>query len=444
MVPRVGPNHLGLREGAGTVGASLSLIGPAIDTATQSPTGAVAGRRLVWLAGAGILLTAFNLRAVVTSAGALLPEIQAATGMSGTAAGVLTTLPPICFGVFGFAAGWIGRRYGARRTVAWAIGLIAIGLATRVLTDQAWVFIALTVPGLAGMAAGNILLPVLVKTWFPRQIGRATGMYTLVMAVGTAIPAAVSVPIEQASGSWELGLGVWALPALVALLPWLLMWRAGRRDRPVDTGRDEGEAGGPGTSSEDIATRVRHNVQSWALAAFFGLQSLGAYVVMGWLPSIYRDAGVAAGTAGLLLALVTLLSGISGMALPEIGRRFADQRPLVALLVASQATGILGLLVAPASLALVWAVLIGFGMGAFPLALMMIGLRAGTSAGTAQLSSLVQGFGYLLAAGGPVAIGALHDATDGWTLPLVVLLSLLVPMFVAGRIAGRRGHVDAA
>jgi MFS transporter, CP family, cyanate transporter len=387
-----------------------------------------------------IFLTSVNLRPAVTSAGALLREVQVGTGMSGLEAGVLTTLPPVCFGAFGLLAGRLGRRFGTATTVALGLLLVAVSLVVRPMTDQAWWLLLWTVPALAGMAVGNVLLPVAVKRVFPTRVGRITGIYSFGLALGTAAAAGVTVPIAALAGSWRFGLAIWAVPALLAAIPW---WWLRVVQAPIPPPSAASAKGAASPAAAPPARPVHHGRQSWALAGFFGLQSLAAYVVMGWLPSIYQDAGIDPAQAGLLLALVVGIGAPISIVLPELAARRDDQRVWVVGLAAMAAAAYVGLLLAPAGAPVLWAVLLGVGMGAFPLALVLIGLRALTSEGTAKLSSLAQGAGYLLAASGPVAIGVLRDATDSWTPPLLVLLALLVPQVACGLVAGRAGHVDA-
>ena len=409
-----------------------------------------ARRRLAVLAGLAVVLTAFNLRPAVTSLGALLPQLQRDIGMPGVLAGVITSLPPICFGVFGLLVGRWARRRDTALVLSGAMVLTSVALLARVLVDRPSLVVLWTVPALAGMGVGNVLLPVAVKRWFPNHVGRATGLYSMALAVGTAAAAAASVPIAEAFGSWRVGLGVWALPPLTAVPVWLWVRRRGAPSampsyrQPVDR---RAEVAAAPTGVDDVATSppvrpVHRHRQAWALAGYFGLQSLGAYAVMGWLPSIYQDAGVDAATAGLLLALVTLLGAPISILLPELAARRGDQRVYVVGLAVLVGIAYLGLLVAPATLPALWATLLGIGMGAFPLALVLIGLRARSAEGTARLSALSQGVGYLVAAGGPLAIGLLHDATASWTPPLLVLIGLLVPQLLFGLVAAAPGHVD--
>jgi MFS transporter, CP family, cyanate transporter len=385
----------------------------------------------VWLLVGAILVAAFNLRPAVTSVGAVLRDVQAATGMSDTVAGVLTSVPVVAFGVVGLAAGRVTRRLGASWTLVVALGLLAVGLVLRVTVTDPAALLAASAVALGGIALANVLLPVAVKRWFPSRVGWATGLYSMSLAIGTAAAAALTVPVARLGGGWRAGLGVWAVPAAVGLVVWLVVARRSGDDPEP-------------TAPLGSRSHVHRSRQAWALAVFFGVQSLAAYTAMGWLPTIYADAGVGAAAAGLYLALVMLLGAPMAIALPVLAVRRPDQRLIVVVLALCTGGAYLGLLLAPAAAPLVWAVLLGVGFGAFPLALTLIGLRAATPVGTSQLSSLAQGVGYLIAAAGPVAVGAIRDATGGWTWPLVVLIALLVPQAVAGLVAARPGHVDVA
>jgi MFS transporter, CP family, cyanate transporter len=423
----------------------------------RSGTGPARGTRaFALLALSAIFLTSVNLRPAVTSAGALLRDVQLATGMSGLTAGILTTLPPVCFGAFGLLTGRLARRFGTAATVLGGLLVVAVSLVVRTLTDDPWWVVAWTVPALAGMAVGNVLLPVAVKRVFPTRVGRVTGIYSFGLALGTAAAAGITVPIAQAAGSWRVGLAIWAVPALMAAVPWWWL----RPARPaVPSGSEASAAVGapagtpvPAGSAVQVpapeppappAVPIHRGRQAWALTGFFGLQSLAAYVIMGWLPSIYQDAGIAPARAGLLLALVVGIGAPISVVLPELAARRPDQRAWVVGLAAMAASAYLGLLLAPTAAPVLWAVLLGTGMGAFPLALVLIGLRALTHEGTAKLSGLSQGVGYLVAASGPVAIGVLREVTGAWRAPLLVLLVLLIPQVACGLVAGREGHVDA-
>lgn len=386
-----------------------------------------------WLLLATVVLTALNLRAAVTSVGPLLREMQASLGMSDTVAGVLTTLPVVGFGFVGLLAGRAGRRFGAERTLVAGLVLLVVGLVVRAASGSVGVLLAASAVAVVGIAVANVLVPVAVKRWFPDKVGRVTGLYSMSMAVGASASAALTVPLAQSFGGWRAGLGLWALPAVVALVPWLAVLRD----------RTTAMRNGAEPSPHQHHLPVHRSVQAWALAVFFGIQSLGAYVTMGWLPAILQDAGVAPATAGVLLGVTIGLGAPVSILLPELAARRPDQRPWVVGLIGVLLSAYLGLILAPAAAPLLWSILLGIGLGAFPLALVLIGLRAATSQGTSDLSALAQGVGYLIAATGPLTVGVLHDLTGGWDVPLWLLVGLLAPKLAAGWLAARPGHVDA-
>ena len=417
-----------------------------------------------------LLLTALNLRGAVSSVGPVLRDVQLDLGMSDSVAGVLTMLPAIAFGLVGLLTARIGRRLGTERALIVALASIGVGLLVRVLVPGVGLLLVTSLLALIGIAIANVLVPVAVKSWFPEDVGKMTGWYSTALTFGVAVPAATTVPIAEAFGGWRVGLGVWALPALLALLPWALIARS-RRDRrgpgpraadgagsgasvtaataspPAATASPPAATASPpaATASPSAATApvaVHRQLRAWALTVFFGLQALEAYTTMGWLPAILQDAGVAPTEAGVMLAVTMGLGAPISLIIPRLAARSPDQRPWVVGLTAMSVAAYVGLIVAPGSAPWVWSVLLGLGLGAFPLALVLIGLRAETSAGTVALSSLVQGVGYLIAAAGPVTIGVLHERTGGWVLPLLVLMGLLVPKFIAGLIAAAPGTVD--
>lgn len=188
--------------------------------------------------------------------------------------------------------------------------------------------------------------------------------------------------------------------------------------------------------------RVVRTSLAWALTVFFGMQALAAYVMMGWLPTIYQDAGLSPALAGVMLAVVMGVGAPVALILPVLANRMRDQRLLTMIVTVALGCGYVGLIVAPEAGAWVWAVLLGIGSGAFPLALGLIGLRARTGTATATLSAFAQSVGYLLALIGPLGVGILRDATGGWTVPLLMLLALLVPQFIGGLVCGRAEFIE--
>lgn len=377
----------------------------------------------------GLVLLAVNLRPAVTSLGTLLGEVRQDLGMSASVAGLLTTVPVLCFSGFGFLAPAAARRIGIHRVVSASIGLMVIGLAWRAATDSVPVFLLASALALAGMASGNVLLPALVKRHFPHRVGLLTAIYSAALMGGAALPTFIAVPVADAAGSWRAGLVLWAFTAGAALLPWVALLRHDIKAQPQAHPRIAWSA-------------VVRSRLAWAMAGFFGLQSSLAYSQFGWLPQIYRDAGLSAEAAALMLGILTIVGIPVPLLLPALAQRFSSQAPIVTCLGLSALTGFVGLLLWPQSLPWLWAALLGVGGGAFPWVLTMLGLRAATPEGTVVLSGFVQGVGYVIAALGPLLTGLLYDVTGGWTVPLAVLAGITVPMLLLGLTFARPRNLE--
>lgn len=377
----------------------------------------------------GVLAVASVLRPPVASVGPIIDEVGDALALSAPAVGLLTALPVMCFGAGAFAGPALARRLGVDGALTAVLVLLTAALLLRVTAGPSLLFLGTVVAG-GSIAVANVLLPAVVKQDFPSRAGFMTGLYTSVLSGAAALAALLAVPLVTWTGlGWRGSLGTWGLVAAVALLVWLpQLW--GRPARPTST------------ETPHPASALLRNRRALALAAFMGLQSLGFYAILTWLPSLLRDSGYSAGTAGALLSLATVLGIPAALVVPGLAARRADQRPYVVAVTVVTAAGMLGLLLAPDTATVVWVLLAGLGLGAsFPLALLLVVLRASTPAVAGQLSAMSQGFGYLLAGSGPFLVGALHTATDSWRPPLVLLLGVLAAQLWAGLSAGRAGTI---
>ncbi|WP_148574234.1 MFS transporter [Nocardioides caldifontis] len=374
----------------------------------------------------GVVLLAFNLRPAASSVGPVLEDLSSALAMGEVSTSVLTTLPVVAFGIFGAAAPWLAAATGMHRLTFLALLAVVAGLLSRALTDSVTVFLVMSVLALAGMATANVLLPSLVKLHFPDKVGPVTAAYTTSLAVGLTAASMLTVPVADLGGSWRWGLGAWAVTALLAAAPWLSLVV---HDRP-----------GPDPEDTERRTSLRQVAGTrlgWAMALLFGIQSAHAYTIFGWMATMYRDAGFSAATAGLLLGVATGITIPTSLWLPAAAARQQDQTRLMLWLIACFPVGYLGLAFAPDVVPWLWAALLGLGCGVFPVVLTLIGLRSRSHDGTAALSAFTQAAGYVIAAFGPFCIGLLHDATGGWTWPLVALAVSALMMAALAPGAGR-------
>ncbi|WP_320773810.1 hypothetical protein [Streptomyces sp. CRN 30] len=270
------------------------------------------------------------------------------------------------------------------------------GPALRPLAPGSGPFLALSTLTPAGVAVTNVLLPVVVKQRFPTRVGATTGLCSMALNAGASVAAAVTVPVARLSGTdWRTGLGVWAVVAALALPSWAA---------PART-RSAGPAGapepGPPASGAASAVRLTRDPTAWALAVHSGLQATAAYVVIGWLPQILRDAGLSASAAGLLSAVTSVLGVPLSFALGAPAGRLRGQSGIA----------------------------------------VVIGLRGRDGPTVVRLSAFAQSTGYLLSVPAPIVVGALSEHSGGWSAPLLLMAVLMVPQLAAGFLAGRDRRV---
>ena len=376
---------------------------------------------------AGIVLIAMNLRPAVTTVGPLTEDIRSALGLSNTAMGLLTTLPILAFGALSFAVTPLALRWGMERVLGIGVVLIGLGILVRSAGPTAAAFIGTTLAG-AGVAAGNVLLPGLVKQEFPDRSGPMTSLYVTVM-VGTAgLASAVSVPLADGAGlGWQAALAFWALPAAAALAVWVPQLGRSR----VPTGA---RAGAPLPWRSPVA---------WQVTLFMGLQSLIFFAAIAWLPDLLHSEGVSEATSGLMVGFLQVGGLIATIGMPVLAARRRTQGRLVSISSIVGLGALVGLMVAPAELAALWAMLLGLCTGSYlSLALTFIVMRAPDTAHTASLSGMAQGAGYTLAAIGPAGLGALHDLSGDWTVPILALIAVTLMTWLFG-LGGARDRLVA-
>ncbi|MFD1813378.1 CynX/NimT family MFS transporter [Rhodococcus gannanensis] len=382
----------------------------------------IAGRVVVLVA---IVLSALTLRTAVTSLTPLLDEIGHDVGFDSAVVGLFGMLPTAMFAVSGILTPRLTRRFGLEVVVLTAMVMTAVGLAVRPAMSGTAALLVFSALALGGMGIGNVVVPPLVKRYFPDRIGAVSTVYILCVQIGTTMPALVAVPLADAY-DWRVSLGVWALLPVAAALPWLSVLAA-RRGRSAD---DTAIAAGA-----EPAGRVWRSPVAWGMAGMFGMTSLITYSMFTWIPKILTEAGASAGFGGSMVALFSAVGFIAALGAPSLCIRIANPYPVVVACGVSYLIGFAGLLWAPMSAPILWIVAVGLGPSTFPMALTLINLRTRTAAGSAALSGFTQGLGYAVACVGPLMFGVLHDVTGGWTWPFALLLCAVCVVMIAGRVA---------
>ncbi|MGW7413235.1 CynX/NimT family MFS transporter [Streptomyces sp. NPDC054863] len=400
-----------------------------------TPQGVAARRALLAhpvLLMVGIVLASLNMRAALASVSPLVGEISDSFGLSSTATSLVTSVPVLFLGVGAMIAPWLGRRFGTELVLFGALLLLGAGILVRVVPSTAALYGGGLLIGVA-ISLLNVLMPGLIKRDFPDRAASMTSVYTGSMIAGATVVAATSVPLEKAfGGSWEASLAFWSLLAAVAAVAWLpqVLISRGRTGHEVRVA--------PAAAAGAAPKSIWRSALAWQVTLFMGLQSLWSYVLIAWMPTIFTDHGMSRSTAGVIFAFNNLIQVAGAFAVPLLAGRMRSQRPLVALVASLVAAGYVGLMVAPVSGAWLWSAILGVGQGgAVGLALTLIVLRSGDAATAARLSGMAQTIGYLLAAVGPLAAGAVYQTTGSWTVPIALMLGVCAAALVVGLFAAR-------
>jgi CP family cyanate transporter-like MFS transporter len=410
--------------------------------ATGTTGSRAAGHVPTGLVVAGILLVAANLRAAITTVGPVLTGIEDDLGITSSAASFLVSLPLLTFAVVSPFVPRLAHRLGLEWIIAGGLVILAAGLVLRSVPPQALLWVGTVLIGVS-IAVLNVVLPSWVKRDFPLKIGQITGAYSAVQSGFAAVAAGIAVPVGGATGmDWRLPLGMWAGLALVALGVLLPQLRRGAA--PAD-GSAPAPNPAPAAGPTAVSTAPRplwRSALAWQVTAFMGLQSTNFYILVTWLATIETDAGISGTAAGTHQFLLNGFGILGSIVCSALIARLRDQRFLGMAVGVTLMIATLGILLAP-GMTVIWAIFAGIGGGAgIVLALSLFGLRTSDHTRAASLSGMAQSVGYLLAAAGPVAVGALHDATDSWTPALVVLLVIEVLLVLSGYLAGRDRTVD--
>jgi CP family cyanate transporter-like MFS transporter len=390
------------------------------ETAMSSSPAATPSTTVARGSGVGMLLLlvlfGINLRPFLTALGPVLDPLRADIGLDYRAAAILTTLPFVLMGLLAFCGNTLVRRYGERSCLAAALLLLMLGSAVRTVAGSGTMLIVTAAVAGAGVATIQALMPGLAKRWFPQRLSLAMGLYSAALVGGGALGALASSWLNGVGG-WRMSLSVWAVPALLALIAWL--------GSAVATPSVK-QSGSPAPVS---IGRFFGNRRAWLLALYFGLTNSGYSSLVAWLPSFYRQQGMAAQAAGSLLAWMALFQAAAAFLVPMLARRWADRRLALWLTITVQAAGFAGLALVPQLEPWLWVAMAGFGLGGFFSLSLIVSLEHLPQAQAAgALTAFVQGIGFLVAASGPWLIGCLRDAggsfVTGWWLQLSVLAAM--------------------
>lgn len=390
---------------------------------------AARGRTIVFLA---IVSSALTLRMAVTSLTSLLGALQSELGFSTTAMGVFGMAPVAMFGAAGLATPFFVHRVGVERLALAGVTTTFLGLLGRGFAVCAWDELCWYCLALAGMGVGNVVMPPLVKRYFPDRITQVSTWYTLAVQLGAVIPPLIAVQVQQQHG-WRVSLAMWAVVP-ICVIPLLAIVAARRRELALP----EPHAGPARVPFSALA----RSKLAWGMTVLFGVTSLNSYSVMTWLPKRFAAVGLPPERGALMLALYSLIGIVGPLVVVPLLARVRSMFVFVLAGGFCHLAGYAGLLWSPGSHPALWTVFVGLGPITFAMNLTLIGMLTRTSEHAAALSGFAQGFGYLFAISGPLLFGVLYSRTGGWAASFAFLACATVVGMIGGWFVCRGGYVE--
>ncbi len=383
-----------------------------------------------------IVFIAIVLRPPVASMGPLLQEIQAGLSVSAELIGLLAAAPVLCFGLGAFASPWLVSKVGVNHAMFYVLSFLAAASVLRMFFGYPGLLLGTIGAGLS-IAIANVLLPTVVRIQFPGKVALVTGAYTTLLSISASLAASVAVPSSSFLGGWSPALAIWIIPTVLAILLWL----------PQVSQQDAHVPQAAHAAAEEKAAVLRSPI-SWAIVGFFGIQSLGFYALLGWMPSALVSIGETPEAAGNFLGFASAIGIPSGLIISSLLGRF---KSLAWWAAGTSFSTLLGNLLFTFVLQtqntaylIPACILIGLGMSAtFPISLSLISTRASTQAQTTQLSAMSQGWGYLLAAAGTFMVGFVANLSGSWALSFAIICFLTLVQTAVGVYAGRPGVIPA-
>jgi MFS transporter, CP family, cyanate transporter len=383
----------------------------------------------------GIIFIAANLRSPLTAVGPVVDQIRNSLHISNTLAGMITTFPLFAFAGFSPFVPRLARKYGTGLVLLWSLAFLTLGIGLRSSFGEIGLFLGTAILGLS-ISVGNVLLPSLIKRDFSKRVGLMTGVYNASMSLFGAIASGVSIPVAVKAGlGWEGALSIWSALSFFTLILWTpqVIHEKQKNVREEVSGSDNSvkkinaEGYGIKNINESAINEVHlwRSPLAWQVTIYMGLQSMVLYCMYAWLPNILISQGMKSGEAGLMLSLCQLTSIPFGFIGSVLAGRKSNQRPMTIIASLCVLSGLLGVFFGVTRLELIWMILLGSGTAlTFSMALIFFSFRTKSADQAAGLSGMAQTVGYLLASFGPMIFGLLHDITNNWTLPLIILIAV--------------------
>lgn len=363
----------------------------------------------------GLFLASLAMRPQILAIGPLLPLIRTDLDLPAGIAGLLTTIPVLCMGVFAPIGPRLAARFGAGTVfVACLSAVVTFGLARALAPGVPLVLLATLGIGI-GIGTAGALPSMIVSRWIPGRPALGTGAYAGGIVAGSTLAAGFAVPLAGES-DWRRALLIISVLCIGSIVAWLVL--VGVDDRPA-----------PGAS---VARRLPwRDSTAWLLVVVFGLQSVLFYGIVSWLPNAFVERGWTATEAGALIGVFNGVGLVTTIGLPLVADRLGRRRPQLLVSSAIAVGALVGVILLP-ELAYGWVAILGLALGAvFPLSLTLPLDVADEPARVGSVAALMLLGGYILSSTGPVVLGAARDLSGDFTASLWMLVGLSVALVVS-------------
>lgn len=382
------------------------------------------GKGLLFFA---FMLLAFNLRCHITSIPPVIAEIQSCLHLSAAAAGLLTSIPLLCFALFTPLASFLISRMSIARACIFSLIGVCIGVLIRSIPQLEFTFAGTVILGFS-VTIGNIISLMIIANYFPDKKDIMTGFYVVAMSVGSMTTSAATAAISKAC-NWQFGIAVWSVIAFCALVLWIL-FSAGEKNHSETADKSvQKEAAG----SQSLPA-VWKRFPVYLLAIAFAAHTSIFYGLTAWLPEFLKSSlGMDSSRAGVAASILQIAGILGSFGIPTLATfKFFNRRNQFLLVTISWFLTPVGLILFP-ELWILWLLFGGIGSGGgFIVIFGLIMDQAIDLDDNRNLSTFVQAIGYIFAAVSPVFVGFMKQVSGSWFLGFSILSALAIVMAICG------------
>lgn len=381
----------------------------------------------------GIILVAFGLLSALTSYSPLAGSISTDIGLSDVSYGLLGTIGPFTFAFMGLITPIVARKLTLEWTILLAAAFIGLGQILRAFAGETAGFFVFSIVAMLGIAAGNLLLPPLIKRFFPDRAVSVSTVYSMLMVTSSIYPPLLAVPIAELVG-WRFSIGVWGIIELVAVVPWLVTIFTKKKDAVAEQAP---------ASHKGLGRKVWSHPTSWAMLVGYAVGTFNFYIIVAWLPVMLDEtAGFDPAAAGALLSLYSAIGILTAFVVPNLVAKLANIGLLFIGTAAFMVAGYLGLWLAPGAATWLWVALAGVGPTFFLITLVATNFRTTSEIGAVTLTGMMTFGGYLIGGFGPLVVGFMRASGASWDAVIIMLIVSSLFAFAASLGLRKRRYVD--